>query len=146
MKVKLISDSNYGFDSIGVYLDDGKEVGRVDIIDSAEHERGLVEEMLAAVAGEAVAKAVANERRIWQDAVSWQTPIPCSPEDIGICTGCLAFLDTSTCECGDAIDGHGEWSGHSAQPMGCQCRFQTSEAREKVGAIRARAEKGPIDG
>ena len=48
------SDEFDGPDSLGVYLDDGTEVGRYCIVCDAEQERQLLEDMLNAVINEAL--------------------------------------------------------------------------------------------
>lgn len=43
------------------------------------------------------------------------------PRSREICPGCGNEIDPDTCGCGDAIEGHSIWSGHSPIPMGCDC-------------------------
>lgn len=40
-----------------------------------------------------------------------------------ICEGCKNPYDPEVCHCGDAVDSHGTWAGHSPVPMGCTCGY-----------------------
>lgn len=37
------------------------------------------------------------------------------------CDGCGREISDDTCWCGDLLDSHHAYSGHSAVPMGCEC-------------------------
>ena len=52
MKVKIDRDEQYE-DTIGVYLNNGEEIGRYCIVDDAEKERELLESMLKRCCDEA---------------------------------------------------------------------------------------------
>lgn len=42
------------------------------------------------------------------------------------CGGCGNRIDPETCHCGDVIEGHGTWAGHSPVPLGCTCGYVKS--------------------
>lgn len=42
------------------------------------------------------------------------------------CKGCGNRIDPQTCHCGDLIEGHGTWAGHSPVPLGCTCGYAKS--------------------
>lgn len=37
------------------------------------------------------------------------------------CDGCGHEISDDTCWCGDSLDSHHAYGGHSAVPMGCEC-------------------------
>jgi hypothetical protein len=38
-----------------------------------------------------------------------------------VCKFCNGYIDTEVCWCGDPIEIHSLWSGHTAVEMGCMC-------------------------
>ena len=43
------------------------------------------------------------------------------------CNTCQHEIDPDWCWCGDSVESHGLFSGHSPVPMGCQCGYVSSE-------------------
>ena len=44
-------------------------------------------------------------------------------EEEPTCPECGREIDPEICWCGDAIDSHNMWSGHSPVPVGCVCGY-----------------------
>lgn len=42
---------------------------------------------------------------------------------LSVCRSCWNFVDGQFCWCGDAIESHTGYEGHSAIPMGCRCGY-----------------------
>lgn len=59
--MKVTIDPEYDDCSLGVYLDDGTEVGRYAIADDPERERQMLEDMINKCCDEAVQKAQQND-------------------------------------------------------------------------------------
>lgn len=48
------------------------------------------------------------------------------------CQGCGKEIDPDVCWCGDEIDRHTGYEGHSPVPMGCECGFVDGDDWEGV--------------
>lgn len=46
------------------------------------------------------------------------------------CRGCWKEIDSDVCWCGDEIDRHTGYEGHSPVPMGCECGYDKRETSE----------------
>lgn len=44
------------------------------------------------------------------------------------CRGCGREIDPDVCWCGDEIDRHTGYEGHSPVPLGCECSYDKREA------------------
>lgn len=51
-------------------------------------------------------------------------------EKLPLCEGCNQPIDIETCHCGDPVDQHGLWCGHSPVYMGCICHTLNQEDPE----------------
>lgn len=46
-----------------------------------------------------------------------------SNEETSTCESCGEEIWVNVCWCGDTIDNHGGYEGHSPVPMGCRCGY-----------------------